>query len=107
MRPMWGEVEAPTRMASQPFPDLRMFVGGVVVNDGVDRLARWHGGLGGIEKADELLMPMPLHAAADHGAVQHIEGCKQCCGAIPLVVVRHRAAAALLQGRPGCVRSSA
>jgi hypothetical protein len=31
-------VEAPPRMASQPFLDLRMLVGGVVVDDGVDRL---------------------------------------------------------------------
>src|SRR3954452_2947471 len=60
------EVKAPPRMASQPRLDLRVLVGGVVVDDGVDRLVLWHGGLGGIEKADELLMAVALHAAADH-----------------------------------------
>ena len=79
-----GEVEAPPRMASQPFLDLRMFVGGVVVDDGVDCLAFWYGGLGHIEKANELLMPVPLHAAADHRAVQHVEGGEQRRGAFRL-----------------------
>jgi hypothetical protein len=90
-----GEVEAPPRMPSQPFLDLRVLMGGVVVDDGVDCLALWYGGLGHIEKADELLMPVPLHAAADHRAVQHVEGGKQGRGAIALVIVGHRTAAAL------------
>ena len=37
------EVERPTRMPAQPCADLRMLVGGVVVGDGVDQLAGWHG----------------------------------------------------------------
>ena len=36
----------------------------------MDQLARRHGRLDGVEEADELLMPMPGHAAADHGAVE-------------------------------------
>jgi hypothetical protein len=35
----WGEVEGPAGMASEPFPRGRMLVGGVVVQDRVDRLA--------------------------------------------------------------------
>ena len=31
-----GEVDRPARMIDQPFPDLRMLVGGVVVRNGMD-----------------------------------------------------------------------
>jgi hypothetical protein len=40
-------------------------VGGIVVEDHLDQLAGRHGALDGIEEADELLMPVPLHALAD------------------------------------------
>ena len=40
------EVEAPPRVPSQLFLDPRVFVGGVVVDDSVDRLAVRYGGLG-------------------------------------------------------------
>lgn len=51
----------------------------------------------GVEKANELLMPVLLHAAADHRAVEDVEGCEQCRGPVPLVVVGHSAALAVLQ----------
>ena len=51
-----------------------MLVSGIVIGNGVDQLAGWHGGLDGVEEADELLMPVTLHAAAHHRAVQHVEG---------------------------------
>jgi hypothetical protein len=35
-----------------------------------------------VEKADELLMAMPLHVAADDGAVKDIEHCEQRGGAV-------------------------
>jgi hypothetical protein len=63
---------------------LRVFVGGVVINDGVDRFALWHSGLGDVEKADKLLMPVPLHAAADHRAVQNVKRREQRRRAMPL-----------------------
>src|SRR6516225_1925983 len=72
-------------MPRQPCADLGMLVGGVVVGDGMDQLAGWHGGLDGAEEADELLVAMLLHATADHAAVQHIESGKQCGGTVPLV----------------------
>ena len=86
--------------------DLGMLVGGVVVDDGVDQLAGRDLRLDGVEEADELLMPMALHAAADHRAVQHVERGEQGGGAVALVVVRHGAAAALLhrQARLGAVQ---
>ncbi len=39
-----------------------MFVRGVIVDDGVNELAAWHGAVHGGEKSDELLMPMLVHA---------------------------------------------
>ena len=83
-------------MTHQPLTNLGMLVGGVVVRDGMDELAGRHGRLDRVEEADELLMPMLLHATADDLAVQHVEGGKQRGGAVPDVVVRHGAAAALL-----------
>jgi hypothetical protein len=76
------------------------FVGGAVVDDGVDRFGLWHGRLGDIEKADKLLMPVTLHAATDDHAVQHIKRCEQRGRAMAFIVVRHRAAAAFLMGNP-------
>ena len=60
-----GEVEDEAGMAHEPRRDLRMLVGCVIVDDDVDDLAGRHLGLDGIEEADELLMAMALHAAAD------------------------------------------
>ena len=51
-----------------------MLVGGVVVEDRVDQLAGGHRRLDGVEEAEELLVPVPLHAPAEHRAVQDIEG---------------------------------
>ena len=47
-------------MAVEPRADLRVLVRGVVVEDGVDRLAGRHRGLDGVEEADELLMAVAL-----------------------------------------------
>jgi hypothetical protein len=51
-----------------------------------------------IEAADKVLMTMALHIASDHGSVEHVEGSKQRCGAVALVVVGHRSGTSLLQG---------
>ena len=55
-----------------------------------------HRALDVVEEADELLVPMLLHAAADHRAVEHVECGEQRRRAVALVVVGHRAAAARL-----------
>src|SRR5262249_45424712 len=57
----------------EPRLDLGMLVGGVVVDDHVDDLARRHFGLDGIEETDELLMAVALHTAADDLALEHVE----------------------------------
>ena len=67
----------------------------------MDRLARRHLRLDGVEEADELLMPMPLHVAANDGAIEHVERGEQRRRAVALVVVGHGAGAALLHGQAG------
>lgn len=60
-------------MAAQLRHDLGVFVGGVVVQDGVDELSGGTSAFDGIEETNELLMPVPLPAAADGRAVQHVK----------------------------------
>ena len=50
-----------------------MFVGGVVVENDMDRLASRDLALDGIEEADEFEVTVTLHAAADYRAVEHAE----------------------------------
>ena len=45
-------------------------------------------------------MPVAGHAFADDGAVEHVERREQGRGAVALVVMRHRPAAALLHRQP-------
>jgi hypothetical protein len=51
-----------------------MFVCRVIVDDCVDHFSRRNLRLDRIEEADELLVPMALHVAADDGAVEDVEG---------------------------------
>ena len=56
----------------------------IVVDDRMDQLAGRYLGLDGVEEADELLMAMALHVAADDVAFEDIEGGEQrrgCRGA--------------------------
>jgi hypothetical protein len=78
-----------------------VLVRGVVVEDGVDLLPAGTARLDGVEEADELLVAVPLHVAADDGAVEHVQRGEQRGGAVPLVVVGHRAGAALLHRQAG------
>ena len=67
-----GEVEGPARVPLGPGQDLGVLVGAVVVQDGVDEFAGRHGRLDGVQEAQELLVAVPLHAAAEHRAVEHV-----------------------------------
>src|SRR5215207_4211655 len=87
--------------AAEPGDHLRVLVGGVVVEDDVDELTGRHRRVEGVEETDELLVPMALHAAAEDGAVEHVEGGKQGGGAVALVVIGHGAGPALLQRQAG------
>ena len=84
------------RVAFQPGADFRMLVGGVVIDDCLDPFVAGDVAFDGVEEADELLMAMALHAAANHGAIEHVERREQGGGAVPDVVVGHGAAAAFL-----------
>ena len=55
------EVESPARVAREPGPDLRVLVGGIVVEDRVDSLAWRHLAFDRVQKADELLMCKTRH----------------------------------------------
>ena len=57
--------------------------------------------LDGVEEADELLMAVLLHAAADDRAVEHVEGGEQGGRAVALVVVGHGPALAGLERQAG------
>ncbi len=98
-------MEGETLMTVEPGSHLGMLVGSIVVENDVDRLVVGHLGVDGVEEANELLMTMTLHVAADDGAVEHVEGGKQRGCTVPLVVVGHCAEPALLhrQARLGAV----
>jgi hypothetical protein len=50
-----------------------VLVGGLVVGDGVDQLARGYSALDRVEEADELLMVVLGHAMAQHDAILDIQ----------------------------------
>ena len=59
----------------------------------MNRFVDRHLALDGIEKADEFLVPMALHAAPDDLALKDIEGGEQGGRAMALVIVGHRGTA--------------
>lgn len=50
-----GEVEGPAGVLLEPFTDLGMFVSGIVVDDGMDRLTFGDLSIDDVEEADEFL----------------------------------------------------
>ncbi len=78
-----------------------MLVRGIVVEDDLDGFAGRQLRLNAVEKADELLVPVALHVAADDGAVEYVERGKQCGRAVALIVVRHGSGPPLLQRQAG------
>ena len=61
-------MERPAGMRRKPLAHLWMFVDRIIVNDGVDYFSQRDLLLDRIEEADELLVAMVLHVAADDGA---------------------------------------
>ena len=90
-------MERPSRVVRKPFEDLGMFVGSVIVDDGVDDFAGRHVPFDGVEKANEFLMPMLLHAASDDRPIKNIQRGKERRRAITLVVMGHRSAFSRLE----------
>jgi len=58
-------------MPRQPFPDLGVLVGGVIVEDDVNCLAGRDVTLERAQEADERLVPVALHVARPHRALEH------------------------------------
>ena len=86
-------MEAP--MAGQPLLDLGMFVRGIVIRDQIDLLACRGNLVNHAQEFQPLLMPVPVVAHADYGAIERAHGRKQGCCSIAFVVVGHRSAAPL------------
>lgn len=97
----WRKVKGEARVPLDPPAHLGMFVGSVVVEDHMDRLADEGARFDQIEKADEFLVAMPLHVAADHGPVEHIERRKERGGAVAFVIMGHGARSPLLERQTG------
>jgi hypothetical protein len=94
------EVEGPSRIVRQPLAHDRMLVSSVIVEDGVDGLARGDLALNCVEKANELLVSMALHVAADHGSIEDVDGRSKAV--VPCrLVMGHRSGAALFHRQPG------
>ena len=81
-------MESEALMTVEPLADLGVLMGGVVIEDNMDRLAVRHFDVDGVEETDKLLMPVTLHVPADDGAVEDVESSEQRRGAMPLVVMR-------------------
>ncbi len=84
-------------MAGRTGSGLGLLVGRIVVEDDVNSLVGGHFGFDGVVEVNELLVPVALHVAADHGAVEDVERGEQGGSAVALVVVRHGRAATALQ----------
>ena len=95
------EVEDEARVPIEPLRHLRMFMGGVIVEDHVNELSGGHLGLDSIQEADELLVTMALHTSAHDLTLEHIESSKQRRCAVALLVMGHGAGPALLHWQAG------
>lgn len=78
-----GQVKGPARVADRPLVNLGMPVNGAIIDNRVDQLAGRPPRLDGVEEADELLVLMALHAAANHTTIQHVQRREQRYGAMP------------------------
>ena len=67
----------------------------------MDRLSSRHLCFDQVDKADEFLVAIPLHVAADHGALEHVERRKERGRAVALLVVSHGSGPALFERQAG------
>ena len=94
-------------MAIEPGANVRMLVGGIVVENDVDDLTDRNLRLDGVQKSNEFLMTMALHIATDDRAVEDVERGEQRRGATTACNRVSRFRAGLLQQQAGWVRSRA
>jgi hypothetical protein len=86
-------------MALRPCPNLSAIVGGIGVEDRMDDLACWNIALDGVEKNDELVMPMALHVPPEDLADHDVQRREQRGRAVALIVMV--APRRFLSGKPG------
>ena len=90
-------MEYETRMTTEPGTNVRVLVGGIVIENDVDDLTDRNLRLDGVQKSNEFLMTMAMHVAADDRAIEDVESGEQRRGAVPLVIVCHGSEPAFLQ----------
>jgi hypothetical protein len=81
------EMEGPARVSVELGADLRVLVGGVVVQDHVHDLACRNIALDGVDKTDELVMPMALHVPPNDLVDHDVQRREQRGRAVALIVV--------------------
>ena len=86
-------------MSRQPFVDLRMFMGGVVIGDDVDVEIKRALPVDQFEKGEPLLMAMARRQTGDQLAFEIIEGGEQGQRAMPHVIMGLGANVANAQGQ--------
>ena len=81
-------------MFVQPGTHGGVFVGGVVVDDQMDRQIFGYLAVDGAQELHELLVAVPGQTLSDDRAGEHVEGGEQSGGAVASVIVGHRLSAA-------------
>src|ERR1700722_1763983 len=94
-------MDAPSRPLCQPVADQRRLVGCVIVHDEMNVQTVGYGGFDLIEKFAELFGAMAPVTLADDSAGCDVEGGKQRCGAMTLVVVTTACRLARSHGQHG------
>jgi len=95
------DMHVDARVAHQPPPNRRVFMRGVIVGDQMEGFGREDLAINQTKERQPFLVPMARPAGGDDRAFGNIQGGKEHGGAMPLVVVRHRAAATVLEGQAG------
>jgi len=88
-------------MAGQPFTDISVFVGAIVVQDRMDGLVVQNLALNLVEKTEEFLMAVTGGIMADNGAAQHTLRGKEGRGDMALAVMCQARPSPFLQGQAG------
>ena len=89
------------RMPAHPALHPRMFMGPIVVHNEMQSEMGRGLGVNLLEEPDELLMPMPRQAIADHVPIKQVQRSKQGRRAMAFVVVCPGPTAALLHRQVG------
>src|SRR5215475_15624639 len=100
-----GKVQVEPRVPLEPGPHFGMLMGGIVIDHQMQVEPFGSVPVDRSQKAQEFLVTMPWHALANDLSGRNIERGEQSCRSVTLVVMRHRAGAALLhrQARLGAV----